>query len=816
MAHRLIILVSLLAVLGTGCAEHQKTGLSKSPETAFDAYNITWNAQSKNSAESMPVGSGDIGCNVWVENGELLMYVQRSGSLAETNEYLKLGRIRLKLSPNPFADNGKSGKFSQQLKLHDGYVEIHGETKHNDEILKVSINVWVDVFNPVVNIAVDANKKIKVDVAYENWRFEDQVIPDNGRRHSSFTLDRYPGEVILHKDHIEQDEKGIVFYHRNPDDKLLPDMLIVQQGLEEYKNEIVDDLLGRTFGGVLSGDGFAPSAPSAGTYQNTPFKAWHMVSEEAKQAHHIQLISHIAQTDKLESWKRDLNKTVTDIATQNPDQAHAASKDWWHSFWSRSYIMINPEAPDERDQGWTIARNYQLFRYQLGCNVFGEYPTRFNGGNFTFDSGLVDEKRAFGPDFRAWGGGVFTAQNQRLIYWPMLKTGDFDAMFPHFELFRKGLPGAQARVKVHFGHDGAVYSEYTNAPGIALGAGYGWTAGVRKRGPEVPFGDPRADGAKGYNDIVEKGIMANQSISYHWESQLENAYMIMEYHRYTGKDISKYMPFIKQSVIFFDEHYRLREKMRSGEELNSQGKLVIFPSTSCESYRGAKDPVDVVAGLQACLTSLLALDESFVSLSEKKYYREFLNRLPGYYYDKVEGDTILKPAESWKSYMNVECPQFYPLFPFNRFDLDKDDMTVFKNTWKHGTFPKDMVISWHQDGIFFARMGKTEAAMDYNTKKLMSSERRFPTFWGPGHDWVPDHNWGGSGMIGLQEMLMQCFEERILLFPAWPEAWDVKFKLHAPQNTVIEGSLKDGKLIDLKVEPESRRKDISILNMALN
>ena len=66
-----------------------------------------------------------------------------------------------------------------------------------------------------------------------------------------------------------------------------------------------------------------------------------------------------------------------------------------------------------------------------------------------------------------------------------------------------------------------------------------------------------------------------------------------------------------------------------------------------------------------------------------------------------------------------------------------------------------MVISWHQDGIFFARMGLVQEAADYNTRKLDDSPRRFPTFWGPGHDWAPDHNWGGSGMIGLQEMLMQ-------------------------------------------------------------
>ena len=92
--------------------------------------------------------------------------------------------------------------------------------------------------------------------------------------------------------------------------------------------------------------------------------------------------------------------------------------------------------------------------------------------------------------------------------------------------------------------------------------------------------------------------------------------------------------------------------------------------------------------------------------------------------------------------------------------------------------------------------------------KLQNSGRRFPAFWGPGYDWTPDHNWGGSGMIGLQEMLMQVEGEKIYLFPAWPKDWDVHFKLHAPYQTTVEGSLKNGKLENLKVFPEQRKKDI--------
>jgi hypothetical protein len=49
---------------------------------------------------------------------------------------------------------------------------------------------------------------------------------------------------------------------------------------------------------------------------------------------------------------------------------------------------------------------------------------------------------------------------------------------------------------------------------------------------------------------------------------------------------------------------------------------------------------------------------------------------------------------------------------------------------------------------------------------------------------------------------------KLNLFPAWPAEWDVDFKLHAPGKTIVEGVLKGGKLVSLKVTPKSREKDI--------
>jgi len=799
-------LFRLSSLLGGVLGLCMASGVSAQTAPMLDAYAIVWDSPSRDASESMPLVGGDLGCNVWVEDGELRLYVQRSGCLSENGEYLKLGRVRISMSPSPF---GEGVPFAQMLHLREGSIEIRAGVPGVDE---TTIVCWVDVHDSSVNVTVDSEAAVSVRASYDSWRYEDdELIDADGRRErfTCFSLEGYPGPVVRVRDEIRFEGDGVLFYHRNPPDALVPGVLITQQGLDAYRDEIFDDIKDRTFGGVLRGRGMSPAGTSEGTYHGTAYRSWTIASDAPARRHEVVLESRVEQTPDLDGWTGALLEAAR--RPRNLEASRDRSESWWDAFWNRSHIVVNPGRADTGDAAWRVGRNYQLFRYQLGGNFRGEYPTKFNGGNLGFDPVLVRSSFQYSPDWRQWGGAVHTAQNQRLLYWPMLKAGDFDAILPQFELYRKGLPGATARVREHFGHEGAVFTEYMNASGLVLGAGWGWDAqNHRGRGTEVPFGDARADGARGYNDVVEAGIQANQSCAYHYESQLEHAYMMMEYHRFSGADISAYLPFIKASVVFFDEHYRLRQRMRTGEDLDESGKLVIYPSTACETYRGATNPTDVLAGLAACLEGLLALDGDDVSAEERAFFAGMLGRVPDYAYGEAEGDTIMLPAASWKSVRNVELPQFYPLFPFDRFGLGDEEIGVFRDTYAHAPDFKGMVISWHQDGIFFARMGMVEEARAYSLQKLGDSPRRFPTFWGPGHDWVPDHNWGGSGMIGLQEMAMQTIRDDITLLPAWPGDWSVDLKLHAPRQTVVELRYDGERITALKVTPAERMRDVVI------
>ena len=62
--------------------------------------------------------------------------------------------------------------------------------------------------------------------------------------------------------------------------------------------------------------------------------------------------------------------------------------------------------------------------------------------------------------------------------------------------------------------------------------------------------------------------------------------------------------------------------------------------------------------------------------------------------------------------------------------------------------------------------------------------------------------------MATRALKMQTDGEKMFILPAWPKDWDVDFRLHAPRRTVLEGKVRGGKMVDLKVTPAWRKKDV--------
>ena len=76
-------------------------------------------------ANNMPVGNGELVANVWVDmvnNGSLALLLGRSDAFSGDVQPMKVGRIRVELSPNPFAQPTGPCAVGQPYVEHQGYI----------------------------------------------------------------------------------------------------------------------------------------------------------------------------------------------------------------------------------------------------------------------------------------------------------------------------------------------------------------------------------------------------------------------------------------------------------------------------------------------------------------------------------------------------------------------------------------------------------------------------------------------------------------------------------------------------------------------
>jgi hypothetical protein len=784
---------------------------SYQPSVELDRYNIIWTSQSGNSGGSMPCVGGDIGLNVWVEEDELLFYIGRMGCRDENGSLLKMGRVRVSMDPNPFTENGA---FTQTLKLKEGLVEIRaGEPGVN----QAQLRLWVDVHRPVIHLEVKTAQPSTVDVTYENWRHERIELPNTEknlhRGQCLINFDNYPGEVFVEPDEFRSEPDRVRFWHRMDESRNVFHRLVETQGLMPIKDRLIDPCRNLVFGGELlahsekAGEAgkripFVFKEETSGEYALTPFKGWRYQSAAEATRHRIDVVTHIDQTPTIESWHESLNEAVASVLGKNFNEARKKTQAWWDDFWSRSYIHINP-GRDASDVGWRLARNYALFRYMLASGLGGREPIMFNGGVLTFDpiyAGKRFQGPGYTPDHRQWGGAL-TAQNQRCMYWPMLKSGDLDLLRPGFDYYRDGLQNARERTRHYWGHDGCTFTEQITIQWLPGGMVYGY-AGEEFEGKTWRYRP----------EDTETGVCVNHAVNYIYESQLEWSWMILEYQRFTGADISEYLSLIEQSVIFYDEHYRMREKARSGQELTAEGKLHIKPTNTLERHPGGSNPTSVIAGLHQVLVRLMQITED---KEKRERWRGMLEILPEMPRGEVDGRTVLKPTTEHDSY-SWHMPAMYPLYPYQLYQLDRPGIELMRDTFLHGITEKARMDhrAWIQGVVHFAHLGIVKEARELLIRKLGDGPYRFPAFWPPDIDHAPDHNWGGMAMIGLQEMLMQTGGDRILLLSAWPEDWEVHFKLHAPEKTTVEAHVRAGKVEKLNVSPDPREQDVVVYRPA--
>jgi hypothetical protein len=374
------------------------------------AYNVVWNSPSLNSKGSMPLGNGDIGVNVWVEqNGDLMMYLAKTDAWSEdvfgTEGLLKLGRLRVHFSNNPF----KEGKpFLQTLLLAKGTIEI----KADDNI----ITVWVDANHPLVYVESNSTTANTITVNFESLR-----------SHEALAAKDTVLKSVLHNDNIFDNQPNQIAW------------------LYENNNQKISALKNLKFGAIVSGDGFINQSATT------------LVSSKPQTKQTIAIAAYTGKESNANEWLRVTQKLVPTL--NNLSKNKLAHENWWQQFWQRSWIFLDGDKNAE-----LVSRTYNLQRFLSACGARGAYPAKFNGSLFTMDDTLLMKKNgvnapvAVNADFRSWGGRYWF-QNTRHQYWQMLAAGDFEMMQPFFNLYINQIENNKAIIQKMYGFNGLIFGE---------------------------------------------------------------------------------------------------------------------------------------------------------------------------------------------------------------------------------------------------------------------------------------------------------------------------------------------------------------------
>jgi hypothetical protein len=272
------------------------------------------------------------------------------------------------------------------------------------------------------------------------------------------------------------------------------------------------------------------------------------------------------------------------------------------------------------------------------------------------------------------------------------------------------------------------------------------------------------------------------------------------------------IPFASEIVTFYFTNY----------PRDDEGKLHIEPAQALETYWEVINPTPVVAGLDFITERLLAIPEKYTTADQRDQWRMWRDALPEYATRNLNGVDVISPAGTIlvDKRNNMENPELYSIFPYRRFGIGHDNLDLAIRTYENRI--EKRTGGWFYDCIMAAYVGKAEEAAtivhrNFTVPHAIDPENkinpmpcRFPNFLGPNYDWVPDQDQPSVAMIALQRMILQQFDKKMLLLPAWPKDWEVFFKLHGNYKTVINGEYKDGKVVFLQTTPSNRKGDTQV------
>ncbi len=768
----------------------------------LDDCNVVWDsASTQGSFDSMPLGNGDVGINVWLEaNGDLMFYISKVDAFDANHLLPKLGFIRLRTEPALDVKNVKT-----TLLLEQAAVEVlAGDTK---------FRVWVDANAPVIRVQGHSPTPRKFSIGADSlrpWQNAADPLPGGGT------------VALLFHDNSDK----VAWCYRNQSSVWAASF--ASQNSPQLVSKIKDPILHRTSGCVLEAKGFMRVNSAT------------IASPQAVSAIDASVRVLTSQPESPDAWKAEATRPV-----KSDWNAHLA---FWKAFWKRSHIFI-PKAGEgtynldqfrfsqfsqSRDvyeghkeipaaqNAWQISQRYALERFCQAIASRGAVPPQYNGSLFTMDmpAGVMGFDRPkttpISPDGRDWAQLSFMWQNTRHPYWSMPTRGDYDTVIPGMAFVRNGLDIAKDRCKKLYGVDGAVIFE----------ASWYHNIGV------FPF-----EGMPGH-------------LKFHQLATIELPAIMAETYAHTRDD-----KFLKETLLPCAEE-GLKFYFNRFTKTDANGKMLMEGVGCAETYQGVTNPATEMGCMKYLLDHLLSFPIDSTRRATFTKWRAMLPEVPT---RRIRGMDLLAVGDVYDpGRTDCETPELYSIYPFRQAWIGTPEKLAMarqsfhvRNASLDGTVDWQPVETggWQSAPVQAAHLGLAReaarlASINFHDRyvhwtgniakgpngELMRGaadvpghvvgdpksglpfpyrpRAKFPAFWETKMDGTPDNDHGANSVNTLQAMLLQSDGDKIHLLPAWPEDWDVSFKLTAEKKTTVEAVYQNGRITSLKVTPESRRKDI--------
>ena len=326
--------------------------------------------------------------------------------------------------------------------------------------------------------------------------------------------------------------------------------------------------------------------------------------------------------------------------------------------------------------------------------------------------------------------------------------------------------------------------------------------------------------------------------------------MILDAYLYTQNAtlLEEYLPIVTLTIDFFRQHYH---------NCTTDGKMVVWPTQVLETYwcgptangtywdtsvtpscppsNCCVDDMPTVAALHSLLERVLQLPERFTTAVQRVQWVAFSAILP-----KIpltaDGRCLAAAGNVSEGIHNSETPELYSVHPFRVYTKARSITRGVDSSHAMSCLHKDAGCGptcgnargnsgWNQGVMDAALLGDSEMAWRFVAQRAAQKPAvgyRFIGFAAHYQDSQPSADHFANMNSALNWMLVQPGDDgytnsTVVLLPAWPCQFSVKFKLAAPGATVVEvdyegAATGNGALASLVVTPEGRKSNVVFAN----